>query len=391
MADPFARTSQALERDRGRRGFVVPTLVLAFIVAWAGWFLNARVAVYAVSDRARVEVDRAPSPVESPVTGRVVATALSLGREVRTGDVLVELDTASQALEVNEERVRLEGLAPQLDRLEAEIRFEQSGGVAERSGNTVAIAEARARLVEAVAAAELADQEAKRAEALHAERLISDVDLLRAQAEAKGRLAASETLRLHIDRLAIEQRRRNSDQEIRIERLRREAAVLRGQSAAGSAAIETLEYEGARRRIVAPAAGTLAEVAQVRVGAFMREGDRVATVVPAGALRVVAAFAPGEALGRIRSGQHARVRLDGFPWTTHGSVDATVASIAREVRDGHVRVELAIDRAPASIPLEHGLPGTVDVDVERLSPLALVMRAAGARLASRQSAASPQP
>jgi len=51
-----------------------------------------------------------------------------------------------------------------------------------------------------------------------------------------------------------------------------------------------------------------------------------------------------------------------------------------------VRVELALDDGPRrSIPLQHALPGVVEVEVERTSPLALVLRAAG-QIASREAA-----
>jgi hypothetical protein len=57
-----------------------------------------------------------------------------------------------------------------------------------------------------------------------------------------------------------------------------------------------------------------------------------------------------------------------------------VSSSASELRDGRVRVELALTGRPAGMRLQHGLPGRVEIEVERLSPAALVMRAAGLRL-----------
>jgi membrane fusion protein (multidrug efflux system) len=70
--------------------------------------------------------------------------------------------------------------------------------------------------------------------------------------------------------------------------------------------------------------------------------------------------------------------LDGFPWAEFGTVSATVAEVGREVRDGKVRVELALlPRSGFRGSLEHGMPGTIEVAVERLSPLNLIMRTAG--------------
>jgi membrane fusion protein (multidrug efflux system) len=113
----------------------------------------------------------------------------------------------------------------------------------------------------------------------------------------------------------------------------------------------------------------------------VRQGDTLGVVLPAGALRVVASFLPAVALGRVRTGQPARLRLDGFPWAQYGSLAATVTSVATEARDGAIRVELHLPAAtPTAIPLQHGLPGAVEVEVERISPATLVLREVGKHL-----------
>ena len=79
-----------------------------------------------------------------------------------------------------------------------------------------------------------------------------------------------------------------------------------------------------------------------------------------------------------RPGQPARLRLDGYPWAQYGLVKARVSSVASEVRDGLVRVELGIEpEVPAGIVLEHGLPGELEVEVETASPAMLVLRSVG--------------
>ena len=101
-------------------------------------------------------------------------------------------------------------------------------------------------------------------------------------------------------------------------------------------------------------------------------------MVPAGGLRVVADFPPASAVGRIRPGQTAQVRLTGFPSAQYGVLPAVVSRVAAEARDGTIRVELAARPGQRShLPLQHGLPGTVEVEVDRLSPAALVLRTVG--------------
>jgi membrane fusion protein (multidrug efflux system) len=69
-----------------------------------------------------------------------------------------------------------------------------------------------------------------------------------------------------------------------------------------------------------------------------------------------------------------------------------VSQVAGEVRDGTVRVELSLDQAQASaVPIQHGLPAEVDVQVEQLSPLGMVLRSAGEKLRVNAAAVTSAP
>jgi multidrug resistance efflux pump len=82
--------------DNSRRSYMGLALAGSLLGAWIVWFFLARVSVYAVTNKAELEVDRAAHPVESAVSGRVVATNLVLDQLVKAGDVLVELDSGAQ-------------------------------------------------------------------------------------------------------------------------------------------------------------------------------------------------------------------------------------------------------------------------------------------------------
>jgi hypothetical protein len=105
-------------------------------------------------------------------------------------------------------------------------------------------------------------------------------------------------------------------------------------------------------------------------------------------LSVVALFHPSAALGRVRSGQLARVQFDGFPPAQYGSTPARVSNITPELRDRRVRVELTFEPGVLSrIPSQHGLTALVEIEIERVSPATLVLRSAGVRTHERATTA----
>jgi membrane fusion protein (multidrug efflux system) len=102
---------------------------------------------------------------------------------------------------------------------------------------------------------------------------------------------------------------------------------------------------------------------------------RLGVIVPPGAPRIVSLF-PAPAIGRIRPEQPARLRLHGFPWTQYGTIPARVARLGDEAQSAMKRVELEPRPDPrSSIQMAHALPGIVEV--ERVTPAVLVLRAAG--------------
>jgi membrane fusion protein (multidrug efflux system) len=382
MSTVFSRATQGLAADHGRGARWCLLLAAALLGAWGAWCGLARLTVYAVTDTARLEVAHAVSPVEAPVDGRVVATHLALGREVQVGETLIELEAETQRLQRQEERTRLVALTQQLTALRAEVATASQALTEARQAAQVALGEARAQFQEALVRVQFAAEEATRSTRLHVRGFLAEVDMLRLQAEAQRRQAAATSLRLAVERLQREQQTRQSDRQAQLERLQREITQMAGQRTTVAATLERLDHELERRHIRAPVTGRLGEVTPLHIGTFVKAGDRLAAVVPSGSLKVVADFLPAVALGRVQTGQTARLRLDSFPWAQYGSLVTIVSSVASEIRDGRVRVELTVPPQPtARLPLQHGLPGTLEVEVEQATPAALVLRAAGQLLA----------
>jgi multidrug resistance efflux pump len=323
MFSSFSRSVRSLEADSPNRSVYALLFATSLLGAWVAWFLLARVAVYEISDRADVEVDRSAHPLEAQFTGRVVSSRLALDREVRLGELLVELDSDAQQLQLKKERVRLATLAPRSGALQNQIATEHTASRQEREAARVALEESRSRATEADASARLAEEEAKRLDQLFASGVVSEVDLHRARTAALERRAAAESLQLAVGRLQRQQLTQESERQAHIQELRSKLVEIEGEKATAAAEIDRVEGEVNRRSIRAPVDGRLGEVANLRVGSVVREGDKLAAIVPTGQLRIVASFLPPDALGRIRPGQHARMRLEGFPWAQYGSISAT--------------------------------------------------------------------
>jgi membrane fusion protein (multidrug efflux system) len=311
---------------------------------------------------------------------------MQLGRRVKRGDVLIELDANVQELEAREQEAQGSAYGEELAALDRAIAAESQSLRDEEKVAEASILEARARLREAEASASYLTLDMERKSQLRSSGLISELDFARAKSDSAKQQAVVDALRASIVRQEKQKSAQRSERQARIESLRREMAQLAGQSRKSGAALDRLRSEVELRRIVASVDGVLGEVAPLRVGAVITAGEKLAAIVPDGKLRVIAQFKPSAALGRIRAGQNAKLRLDGFPWTQYGTLTARVSEVANEVREGYVRVELT-PAAHARMPLQHGLPGITEVEVERIAPAALLMRVAGQQVTVRPNEA----
>jgi len=296
------------------------------------------------------------------------------------GDGIAELDSGTDRLRLAEEKARVAGLGMQRDRILDEIRAAEGAlGAADGQGQA-AIGEARRRL-----AAARADESVHRAALVTAEgQAATAVDS--ARAETDRRKALVQAAQKVVERLEWEARSVQKDRLAALAARGRDLAEVEAALRSGTESIARLELEIERRRIRAPISGRVGELADLKPGSVVQAGRRLVVIVPEGDVRVVAGFLPSAAPGRIRPGQPARLRLDGYPWTRYGTLDAEVTHVGTEARNGLVRVELSVRNGSGGrIPLEHGLSGVAEVEVDHLSPAVLALKLAGGLFGGRRS------
>ena len=379
----FSRSMRALESDRYRSSFWTLVVGASLLTAWGIWFAFSRIPIFEQSQSARVEVSHAAHRIEAPVAGRVIRTRMTLGKMVKKSELIVEIDSSELRLALDEKVAKRNALLVQIEGIKREIVAEKKALAVARKEGSLAAREARAQQNVAKPGLRYSRERAARLKRLR-RGTIAGIDVLKAKQEAAEGVAKSAALVASARRLRQEYRRSSSDRQVRIRRLENQIGAITAEIAVIAASTKRLEFEIAQRKIKAPVSGALGDVRILRVGAYVRAGDLLGTVVPPGALRIVAQYHPSLAMGRVRVGQSARLRLDGFPWIEYGSVAAHVSGIGSEAQEGTVRVELEVDASKATrIPLQHGLPGVVEVEVEKVSPAVIVLRAAG-KLIERQ-------
>lgn len=380
MSNPFQKTLRSLEADQvTTRTWLLSATATALLILMA-WALLARIPLFKVSTIGRLEPYQALHRIEAPVGGRVVRSHLKLDRQVEEGDLLFELDAGEKRFDLARDEARHRTLSEELALLEAQIASEERESELSKEADDAALTEASARLGELGPRQRLAEQRKQRAQQSPAG-AISTMELLERQTEAESLRRSMRTQGTSIARLARDHRAKQLARENRVRALQREALHMRGEVLALAASLERLRYEIGLTEIRAAAPGRLCDVVQYTAGAFVRPGDRLGSIVSDGTLRMRARFSANN-VGVIHPGQPAQIKLPGYPWQLYGTVAARVSSVGTEpdtgMLSGLVRVELALE-APNDprIQLEHGLQAIAEVEVDRVSPAALLLRAIG--------------
>lgn len=385
---PFAKTLSFLETEESAGIGIIAGVATALLVAWGAWMVLSRTTVYAVSDDGRLLAAGAASPIQTPIAGVIVASHLTLGADVRAGEILAELDSSAERLRRDEEEVRRLGLTQAVESLERIIEAERglAGATARASATRVSSAAARARSAQEIAAFSRQQDEAMRK--LKDASLVSGLEALKAAEEMQRQRGQVSVSNAETALAAADLERSRRETTVRLLNLQKELIDLKARIAASRVVMAELDWEVARRKLRAPVDGTVADVLALPEGSAVGASQTIATVVPRTTMRWVAHFPAREAVGRLHPGQHARIRLDAFPWTAYGVLGARVVAVGSEPREQRVRVELELTGENQNVPLSHGMTGVTDVEVEELSPLRLVMRLSGQALQGRPPASA---
>ncbi|UUX51073.1 HlyD family type I secretion periplasmic adaptor subunit [Nisaea acidiphila] len=357
---------------------LLPGLIFLFILALLAWSWIGRQDIVSVAQGTLVP-SRPTVVVQAASSGVVRRIDVADGKKVSEGDALISLDpteTTVDLAQLESDRNASALEAARLSALVAAARAEDGTHPTahflppEGIGSELAAA-AWERLEseweslgreEAVARREVVRLEAQHAttaaqiEKLEATLPISR-DLVEVQQQLREKELVARSTLLQLQRGLIESegelavlRRTLKQNEAEIAVARETLAKVRTdfltarlaelEGAEREVARTALELDKARQRqsrktLRAPASGTIQELTVHSIGAVVREGDPLLKIVPTDAPLRAEARVLNKDVGWVSPGQRVEVKVEGYPFVSHGTISGIVVSISAEAEKGY--------------------------------------------------------
>lgn len=351
---------------------------------WALWFWTARVKMYAMSPQATLHIQRAIYPLEVGQTGILKLHALKLGKRFKKGDLLLQLDATTLQLKRKQVEAQLTTITSKIATLKSQIKAEKRARYRASGAYRVAIREARLQSRSAGAQASNREAHRKRMARLIRKGVIAKANYLDAKTNAQTAKATAERLKLQVSRLKLQHQQEQNRSQSTLAALQRDLTSLEGESKITKALLAQHLHELKQYQIRAPRDGHIGTVQELQPGQQLTKGTRVGVFIAQGTIRIRAQFPPSEALGRIKRGQRGMMRLKGFSWVQYGGLPIVVSDVASIPIKNSILVECNLLPSQSSIPLKHGMPGSIEIILERITPATLFLRSAG-QLIERQT------
>ena len=346
--------------------------ICAFVVITLVWAWFGRIDIVA-SAQGKIQPLGSVKVIQPIETGRVREVAVVNGKSVKAGDVLVRLDPSEAEADVRGTRSILAAFRAEATRRRTSIAALQKrqpepipaiqwpeGIPDDLRARETRVLTGELTQVAAVVASLEAQRRQKQAEV---ERLRSTIegqkDLIKIQKERVGMrtelvergagpranlLDALESMRYQ-ETVLITQTGQLAESEANIEVLGREigkifeAFVSDNSQKLADAEKQIDDYEQRlakaevrleRMTLTSPIDGTIQSLTVSTVGQVVTTGVELMRVVPLNAAVEIECYLPNKDIGFVSVGQDAVIKIDAFPFTRYGSINAKVIRIAKD-------------------------------------------------------------
>lgn len=362
------------------------------------WAFVGKLDIHAVA-MGKIQASGRTKVVQPLEAGRVAAILVESGQLVKKGDVLVELDPTETAADLEALRRELESVTGEAVRRNAAVLaartlnepaapplFPDLVGprVRQRESDLLAAELSQLRSNIQGIKAQIAERQASK------RRLAASIDARRrALGLSKERVGMREEIRTR----GAGSRALTIDAELQYENFAITDASERGQLAEADASVNSLEArimqaqdqfiaeqaqkasEADRRRdrleqeivkarskrdrtqLRAPSAGLVQQIEVSTIGQVVASGQSLMSVVPVDEPLEVEAMIVNKDIGFITPGQRAVVKVEAFPFTRYGSIEARVVKVSSDAVEDRNATGM-MDAASAARPQANSAPKT---------------------------------
>lgn len=386
MAIAFEDSKRALEQQLSTRLDIVHLILLGFLASLLIWAVSGDIDIYRTSVSGVIKTQSGTLELEPEVDGTIDAIYLSLGEQVKKGQLLLQLKDDKAKLQLTKLQNELNANRQQQRILsEQSLLTQQKYQLLSTSlKNEIGQTEAQLRQAQKVLQTQINIEQ--RMKKLAKTSAVAEMDLLKQNLEVVRAQSATEVYRITLDNKNRQLPANERERDLALSQINSQLTDLKDNAEQLQKAIEQAELELEKYRLYASKAGEVVQLKELVLGNKVSKGQRLATISDGSGWLLQTRFKAADAIGHIAKGQPARVQVDGFAWRQYGTLSATVSQVAKQGDAQHVTVLLNLDSPnDTNIPLTYGQPVTVEVKTESLAPLMLLLNAVDKKLAGKNA------
>jgi len=341
--------------------------------------------------------------VQPVVQGEVVRILVKPGQQVKSGQLIAEVDSRLAEAEVDRlqqnlatDRLKLIQTQELLNRAALEIQIRRAIAAAQVHAQSASLAEAEADAAtqKAILMQTQVDQTAFTArlerlkplleEGVIAREQVFEVeqglrDRQRTSIQAEGELnraqATANRFQAELARQQAEAKRSELETQQQMQQLKLEITALAANIEEGETLLKAAQTQLKQSFLYAPVDGTVFALHIDNVGEVTQPGETIAEIAPDNAPLILSAVLPDREAGLVQPGMNVQMKFDAFPYQEYGIVSGKVLSISpsTEVHEqlGAVyQVEISLSRdqitsEEKSVRLKAGQTASADIVVRQ--------------------------
>ncbi|MEA5598437.1 HlyD family type I secretion periplasmic adaptor subunit [Rivularia sp. UHCC 0363] len=333
--------------------------LLYFLVVCAGiilpWSMLSKVDETG-SARGRLEPQGKTHRLDAPVTGKVAAIKVKEGQTVRSGQILLELESELTRTELQQAQAKLEGQYNRINQLQLlknqlkiSLNTQQSQNQASYAEQLAQIDQIRQRLSSnkqvydlEKGRLKLAKNEVQRYRYLLQNGAISKSKLEEIEGAMFERQGLLEQAQSNIQEATTELAKQESanqrikrtgelallESQKQVKELQSQIVDVQSEISQTKKQIESLQFQLKQQTLRAPIDGTIFQLSIDNAGTVVQPGQMITQIAPQGAPLIFRAEMPSQESGFLRLGMPVKLKFDAYPFQDYGLVEGKLRWIS---------------------------------------------------------------